>query len=284
MSKAPTESITRKWLDIAYASLSPAQKLDIYLPEQGEGPFPVILSIHGGAFRGGDKSDGQLTPMLEGLKRGYAVVSINYRMSGEAIFPAAVHDVKAAIRWIRAHAGEYHFDKDKIAAWGGSAGGHLCAMAGVSGEVTELEDLSLGNPEQSSRVQAVVDWFGPTQFLLMDEQFKASGKGNPDHNESGSPESLYLGQKITEVPARVAASSPETYITADDPPFLIQHGTDDQLVPVEQSIRFAEKVQTIGQDKCTLILLPGAKHGGPEFSTPENLNVVFDFLNRHLKR
>lgn len=152
IGKAPTEAISRKWPDVAYAQVSAAQKLDIYLPEDGDGPFPVIVAIHGGAFRMGDKADGQHTPMLEGLERGYAVVSINYRMSGEAIFPAAVYDVKAAIRWIRANAASYHFNAEKIAVWGGSAGGHLAAMAGVSGGVAELEDLSLGAAEFSSRV------------------------------------------------------------------------------------------------------------------------------------
>lgn len=283
-AKAPTEAISRKWQDVAYAQTSAAQKLDIYLPEEGDGPFPVIVSIHGGAFRIGDKADGQLTPMLEGLKRGYAVVSINYRMSGEALFPAAVHDVKAAIRWIRANAETYHLNAEKIAVWGGSAGGHLAAMAGVTGGVAGLEDLSLGNAEFSSRVQAVVDWFGPINFLTMDEAFKASGKGRPDHNEAGSPESQYLGQKITEIPELVKASNPETYISADDPPFLIQHGTEDPLVPTEQSIHFAHELEkVVGTEKCTLTLLQGAKHGGREFSTRENLERVFAFLDQHLK-
>jgi len=102
--RANTDNIKRKWLDVAYATKSQAQKLDIYIPDEGEGPFPVILSIHGGAFKSGDKGDGQVIPMLEGIKRGYAVVSINYRLSGEAIFPAQIYDVKAAVRWIRANA------------------------------------------------------------------------------------------------------------------------------------------------------------------------------------
>ena len=101
---AEVSAIKRKWQDIAYANLSPSQKLDIYLPDEGDGPFPVIVSVHGGAFMFGDKVDGQLTPMLEGLKRGYAVVSINYRLSGEALFPANITDVKAAIRGVKANA------------------------------------------------------------------------------------------------------------------------------------------------------------------------------------
>ena len=272
-------------LDIPYAGLSKAQKLDIYLPEEGSGPFPVIVSIHGGAFRFGDKGDNQVIPMLEGLKRGYAVVSINYRMSAEAIFPALVHDMKAAIRWIRANSARWGFDPLKIAAWGGSAGGYQAAMAGVTEGIPELEDLSLGNPEQSSAVQAVVDWFGPTDFLKMDEQL-AEFKIDPKdaHNGAKSPESLLMGAKITEIPERVKAANPETYIRPNAPPFLIQHGTKDDVVPCLQSVYFAEKLSAVlGPDKVTLDLLEGARHGDPRFGSEENLERVFAFLDRHLK-
>jgi acetyl esterase/lipase len=272
---------------IPYASLSPAQKLDIYLPETGGRPLPVIISIHGGAFRFGDKADGQVLPMLEGLKRGYAVVSINYRMSMEAQFPALVHDLKAAIRWMRANAGEWGFDPQRFAAWGGSAGGYQAAMAGVSYGIPELEDLSQGNPDQSSRVQAVVDWFGPTDFLKMDEQLSAYGFApTPEqaHNDGQSPESLLMGAKITETPDQVKAANPETYIRPDAPPFLLQHGTRDDVVPCLQSIGFAEKLATVlGPDQVTLDLLEGARHGDPRFGSPENLEKVFTFLDRHLK-
>lgn len=284
MPKATTESITNKWLDIAYATISPAQKLDIYLPEEGVGPFPVIISIHGGAFMFGDKADGQLTPMLEGLKYGYAVVSINYRLSGEALFPKNIHDVKAAIRWVKANAATYKMNPDKIALWGGSAGGNLSALAGTSGDVKELEDLGLGNADQSSRVQAVVDWFGPVNFLLMDEQLKETGYGKPDHNDASSPESKLMGQKITEIPLKVQTANPETYISKDDPPFFIQHGVKDPIVPVQQSVNFAAKLTPVlGKEKVTLILLEDTGHGGPQFETKENLELVFRFLNALLK-
>ena len=177
--QADVSSIRRKWLDLPYAFLSPAQRLDLYLPDEGEGPFPVILSIHGGAFMGCDKRDMQILPMLEDLRRGYAVAALNYRLSSEAKFPALVHDVKAAVRWVRAHAAEFDFHPMKIAAWGGSAGGYLSTMLGTSAGVAALEDLRLGNPGQPSNVQAVVDWFGPTNFLKMDEQLAAAGTPVP---------------------------------------------------------------------------------------------------------
>lgn len=145
---ADTSFVKRKQLDIPYANLSPPQKLDLYLPDESDRPVPVIVAIHDGAFMGCDKADMQVLPMLEGLKRGYAVISINYRLSWEAKFPALVQDAKAAIRWIRANASRYHFNPDRIAAWGSSAGGYLTIMLGTSSGVRELEDLSLGNPAQ----------------------------------------------------------------------------------------------------------------------------------------
>ena len=284
MPKAKNEQIKNKWLDIAYATTSPAQKMDIYIPENVNGPFPVIISIHGGAFMMGDKADGQVNPMLEGIKRGYAVVSINYRMSGEAIFPALVYDVKAAIRYVRANASSYKINPDKIAVWGGSAGGYLSAMAGTSGDIQTLEDLSLGNAAYSSKVQAVVDWFGPIDFLQMDPQLKASGKGKPDHSEANSPESKILGKQITLVPELVATANPSTYISSDDPVFFIQHGSEDRLVPTEQSVNFAAALEKVlGKDKVYFEILKGANHGGPAFEAAENLEKIFQFLDKHLK-
>ena len=281
------DQIQRKHLDIAYAARSPAQKLDIYWPAEGSGPYPVILYIHGGAFLGGDKRDTQLKPMLAGLDYGYVVVSINYRLSGEAIFPALVHDVKAAIRWVRANATTYQFDPNKIAAWGGSAGGYQALMAGVTAGIAGLEDMNQGNPQQAAYVQAVVDWFGPTDFLKMDEQLTASGlKPEPGGEHSGpdSPELRLLGRQITRAPEMVRTANPETYIRPGAPPFFIQHGTRDGTVPFQQSVNMAEKLtRVLGKDKVELSLLDGAGHGGPEFQTPENIRKVFNFLDRHLK-
>jgi acetyl esterase/lipase len=284
---ANTDHVRRRFLDIAYAHLSPAQGLDIYLPDEGDGPFPVIVSIHGGAFMGCDKADLQVLPMLEGLERGYAVVAINYRLSGEARFPALVHDAKAAVRWIRASAQRYHFDPGRIAAWGGSAGGYLSSMLGTSAGVRQLEDLGLGNPGQRSDVQAVVDWFGPTDFLKMDDQLAALGMPPPagmEHSGAKSPESLLLGEQITRIPEEVRAANPETYISAAAPPFLLQHGTKDAVVPVLQTIEFSAKLRrALGERMVTLDLLEEAEHADPQFETPENVGKVFRFLDARLK-
>jgi len=285
---ANTGHIRRKHLNIPYGIQSPSQKLDIYLPDSLSVPYPVILSIHGGAFMGCDKTDMQVMPMLEGLKRGYAVVAINYRLSWEAKFPALVMDAKAAVRWIRANALSYNFDRDKIAAWGGSAGGYLSSMLGTTAGIPELEDLSMGNPEYPTNIQAAVVWFGPTDFLKMDEQLAESGlTPQPEqlHNGENSPESLLLGQKISEIPEKVKEANPETYIRSNAPPFYLQHGTKDPVVPVQQSINFAANLsKVIGEEKVKLELLPDAVHADPGFETPDNVKKVLDFLDKYLKQ
>jgi acetyl esterase/lipase len=284
---ARTGHIERKQFDIPYADLSPAQQLDVYWPAEGDGPFPVIMSIHGGAFRFGDKHDIQLMPVLQGLKRGYAVVSINYRMSDEAVFPALVHDVKAAIRWVRANAERCMFDPDRVAVWGGSAGGYLALMAGVSAGIPELDDPSLGNPEQSSEVQAVVAWFPPTNFLKMDEQLEAAGfPPTPESAHSGpdSPESLLLGRPITQIPDVVRKANPATYVRPGLPPFFIQHGTADDVVPYQQSLNCACELAAHSEPHdVTYDLLLNAGHGDPAFASSENVGKVLDFLDRALQ-
>ncbi len=281
---ADVSHIPRKWLDLSYTNLSPAQKLDIYLPDEGEGPFPVVLYIHGGAFAIGDKRNIEVLPYLKGLARGYAVVSVNYRLSGEAIFPAGLQDVKAAIRWVRANCGQYHLDGNRIAAWGSSSGGNYAAMIGLTANVSEFDDPGLGNPEYPCNVQASVDWFGPTDFLKMDEQLDENGYGPSDHGEASSPESRYLGAKLSDVPVKVEIANPMTYIHKHMPPLLIQHGRLDPVVPIQQSMMFAEKLERfVSQDRFEFDILEGAGHSDPLFITEENLERVFSFLDKHLK-
>lgn len=282
--KADTSHIKRKFINVSYAGISKSQKLDIYLPDESSQPYPVIMAIHGGAFMGCDKGDMQVMPMLEGLKRGFAVVSINYRLSGEAKFPALVQDAKAAVRWIRGNVDKYGFDPKRITAWGGSAGGYLTSMLAVSAGVEELEDYNLGYPEQPCDVQAAIVWFGPTNFLKMDEQLAESGftpSADQSHNEPDSPESLLLGEMITKIPDRVRAANPETYIGKSIPPMLIQHGRKDPVVPVQQSIEFADKLRhAFGSDRVILEILEHAEHGDPAFEIRENVDRVFKFLKQ----
>lgn len=273
-----------KETDIPYAALSDSQKFDIYWPDKFDGPYPVIVSIHGGGYCTGDKIGSDALVAWQGLERGYAVVSINYRLSPEDTFPAQINDVKAAIRFIKAHATEYNLKPDKIAVWGASAGGTLSALVGATADVPELSDLSLGNPDQSERVQAVVDWCGPMNLLTMDDQYEESGVKGFRTNLPTSYGSKYLGGLVTELPDLAEAANPESYITPDDPPVFIQHGTEDDWVPVQQSIEYAAKLKSIlGENKVYLEIMPGVAHGGIPFNNADNVKKVLDFLDKNLK-
>lgn len=283
-----TTAITHKELDIPYGTISDTQKLDIYYPNQAGGePYPVIVAIHGGAFKMGSKTGGDLASMLEGVNHGYAVITVNYRLSDEAIFPAAISDVKAAIRFIKVNAQQYNLNPEKIATWGDSAGGNLAALAGTSGDDASLNGDNGENLTVSSAVNAVVDWFGPIDFLLMDEQFAASGI-TPKMgltSSDNSPESQYIGGNITQNVEQTEKANPENYITDGDPPFFIQHGSVDQNVPTQQSINLAEKLTAVlGSNKVRLTILEGAGHGGEAFDATENLDQVFVFLDDVLKK
>jgi acetyl esterase/lipase len=270
--------------DLAYASLSPAQKLDLYLPT-GNGPFPFVLIVHGGAFMFGDKAD-QLskagTDFL--LDHGYAVANLNYRLSGEARAPAQVQDVKTAVRWLRTHAPEFSLDTERVGAWGGSAGANLVALLGTSAGVPDLEGAELGCTGFSSRVQVVVDWFGPTDFLLMDRQLAAGGFLT-SHDASNSPESLMIGAAIQTRPDLARLVNPITYVTAESAPFLIQHGKRDCVVPYQQSqLLYEALIAAGGPDRAALDLFEEAGHGGgPQFWTQSNIARVLSFLDRYLK-
>jgi len=267
--------------DIVYARVGDRKLLlDLYLPAEGSAPLPVIVWVHGGGWRSGSKgSGGRARPMLG---RGYAVVDVGYRLSGEAIFPAQVEDCKAAVRWVRANAAKYGLDPDRIGAWGRSAGGHLVAFLGTAGDVKEFDTEA--NAEYSSRVQAVCDWFGPTDFLQMD---KHSLDGSRlIHDSPGSPESLLVGGPIQEKPYRSLAgkANPIKYVTKDDPPFLIMHGDKDMSVPLHQSELLYDALKKVGVD-ATLYVVKGGGHGlrGGEESSEILFEMAADFFDKHLK-
>lgn len=247
------------------------QKLDLYLPKS-EKKLPVIIWIHGGAWLAGSKD--YFVP-LEYLADGYAMASINYRLSQHAIFPAQIQDCKAAVRWLRANAQKYSLDPNCFGAWGPSAGGHLAAMLGTTGDVNTFdvgEHLSV-----SSRIQAAVDYFGPTDFLQMDEH------RTPDdmiHNEPKSPESQLIGGDIRDNLEKVARANPITYVTKDDPPFLIVHGDSDPLVPHHQSELLETALRKAGVP-VSFHTVKGAGHGG--FNDPNVPKLTREFFARHLK-
>ncbi|HSR03203.1 MAG TPA: alpha/beta hydrolase [Proteiniclasticum sp.] len=286
LSQEILDRIPNKFLDIPYCNDSANQILDIYLPSEGNGPFPVIAHFHGGAFIFGTQRDENLEPVLRALDRGYAVVSAQYRMSDEAKFPALIYDAKTVIRFIRAHSDHYNFDSSRIAAWGPSAGGYIVTMLGVTGNNPAFEDLDAGYAEYSSDVQAVVNWCGPCgNFLLMDEDIRINGIGEADHSDPLSPESRLLGNPITEVPELTDLSTPLKYIHNNVPPFIIHHGASDGTVPVQQSIRLANAIRRkVGSRKVVFECFEGkGHHGEPWFDEPWLSDKVFQFLDRVLE-
>jgi acetyl esterase/lipase len=278
--------------DLPYATQSDAQKLDIYMLSKRGKPYPVIMWMHPGGFHEGDKDGSAIAPLAivnmiklvqSMLERGYAVVSINYRLSQEAIFPALIYDVKAAIRWIKANAAKYNFNPNKVAAWGSSSGGYLAAMLATTGEVKELEDLSMGNPNQSSRVNVAVDWFGPTDFLLMDPQHIQLGQEAHVH-DAASPESRLMGAAVTLIPEKCKAASPMTYVRPGNAPIYIEQGTGDPVIPYPQSMMLAERMAAaIGKENVVLELVENVGHADPVFFTTKNVSKVLDFLDKYMK-
>jgi len=274
---APGSTIT----NVAYASTSASQVMDIYLPE-GTGPFPVVVLIHGGAFMMGDKSM-EASNAAALVTKGIAAASINYRLSGEAKYPAQIQDCKAAVRFLRANATKYNLNPDKIGSWGASAGGNLSSLLGTTSGVSELEGAGLGNSSYSSKVIATVDWFGPINFLTMDAEASALGF-TINTNSSTSPESKLIGAAVQTVPALVAKANPTTYITSDDAAFFIQVGSIDRNIPYTQSLNFCNALKAVkGATEVSYELLDGAAHGGSQFSSSSNMAKVTAFFEKYLK-
>ncbi|MES2697720.1 MAG: alpha/beta hydrolase [Verrucomicrobiota bacterium] len=265
--------------DLAYVAVGhERQKLDLYLPAEGSGPFPVIVWIHGGAWFAGDRKN--CPPLREGfVARGYAVASLGYRLSSHEIFPAQIEDCKAALRWLRAHAKEYRLDAAHIGVWGASAGGHLVSLLGTTDGVREFEVGA--HLDQSSRVQAVVDYYGPTDFRQMDKHAPASARQK--HDDPESPESRLIGSPIQDAgsAAPVRRANPITYLEKTDPPFLIVHGDADATVPHHQSVLLYEAA-VAHKVAVHFITIRGGGHG-TAFPYRELHPVVASFFAEQLK-
>ena len=274
-------NIKNQHRDTAYANDSEAQRMDIFIPD-GEGPFPAVLLIHGGGFKAGDKkADHALAKQLVG--HGYVAVCVNYRLSGEAVFPAAVHDIKAALRYIRGNAKKYAVAPNTIGIWGSSAGGYLSALMGTSSG-DDFLDGSVGSfTKVPTDIQACVDWFGPIDFSAMTKEAKMLGF---DDDFDMTLERTFLGANIADPinSALVAQANPTTYIDVTDPPFYIQAGSKDPLIPYLQSQNFAKALrEVLGKEQVHFDLIENGGHGGSKFSNDHNLAKIMSFLDKHLK-
>jgi acetyl esterase/lipase len=274
---SPADVYTIK--DLVYADPDHhPQKLDIYMPASlaKADQRPLVVWIHGGGWQAGNKDH---CPALALVREGFVVASIDYRLTDTAIYPAQIHDCKAAIRWLRAHAEAYHIDVNHVGAWGASAGGHLVALLGTSGDVKELEGDE-GNLDQSSRVQAVCDWFGPTDLLKFSKEAEQAKFPNPQAAEE--PHSMVgklFGGAIKDKAELAKSANPITFITKDDPPFLIMHGDKDLLVPLAQSQDLLDALKSAGVE-ATLDVIKDGGHGS---LGPGAGKKVHDFFVAKLK-
>ena len=264
-------------------------QLELLVPSGTAAPVPVVIWIHGGGWFGGSRLP--IPPgVAELCARGYAVASVDYRLVPDAIWPAQLHDVKAAVRWLRAHANGYGLDPDRFAAFGDSAGGHLAAMLGTtSGLSPNSEPITIGRAsvdlegtigdhlDESSRVQAVVDWYGATDFLQM-RFYPATS----NHDAIGSPESRFVGGPIQKNPEMTATANPISHVSPDDPPFLVMHGTVDDLIPFNQSELLVEALRQRGVP-VSFVPVPDVGHGGAAFTTSANYQPVYNFLEARLR-
>jgi acetyl esterase/lipase len=252
---------TRALRDLEYARVGDVSlKLDLYLPAASEGKPPLFVWVHGGGWRNGSKA--MVNPCVVRLTGdGYATASIDYRLDGLESHPNQIHDCKGAVRWLRAHADDYGYDPDRIAVGGGSAGGHLALLLGLSASVPELEGEVGGNLDQSSAVLAIVDLFGPSDWTSRAASRRGAGR--------------WRGEMLK-------SAGPLTYLDGGDPPVIIIHGDQDQTVPLSQSELLHERYQQAGLES-SLHVIEGAGHGGLEFSDEERYALIREFLDRHLK-
>jgi acetyl esterase/lipase len=262
--------------DLAYVADGHArQKLDLYLPATTGSTTlrPLIIWIHGGGWKAGDKRQ---CPAARLVSEGYAVASLDYRLSQDAVFPAQLEDCKAAVRWLRAHATEYHLDPDRFAAWGSSAGGHLVALLGVTGKTREFDVGA--NLTTSSAVQCVVDYFGPADLLTMGSM--SGPQSRIAHDAEDSPETTLLGGAIQKNPKLALRASPTTYVQDGAPPFLIVHGDADPIVPMGQSVLLDKKLRAAGNESTLHIVEDGGHGKGFGIDV---LRLTEGFLKTHLR-
>jgi acetyl esterase/lipase len=259
-------------LGIPYADTgNPRHRLDLYLPKNRKSDkLPVIVFFHGGGWMQGDKSlgAGSLMPFLRTGQ--YAGVSVGYRLSGEAQWPAQVHDCKAAIRWLRANAPKYGLDADHIGVWGSSAGGHLALLLGVSGDVPELEGDIGPYKGVSSKVAAVANFFGVSELLAMIGQ-----PSDIDRSRADAPEAKLIRGGLRENTGKAKAASPITYVTANDPPVLTVHGTKDRTVPYDQAVRLDAALRKAGVPSF-FVTVKGGGHGDFGTAADDRVEAFFD--------
>ena len=273
-------TVKRNITDVRYGTLD-SQLLDLYLPDEGDGPFPILLYAHGGGWTVGSRRLCSMGMILGVLDHGWAIAVPDYRLAQEAKFPEFIYDVKTSIRFLRAHAEQYSLDPRTVVILGDSAGGNIALTVGFTNDRPEYEGAHYGWGEYSSAVQGIVDMFGIADYTADEDQWCA---------ESGLERKSYAPQGVdnvfdyvlgTENKALEGLLSPISMVHKDIPPVFLQHGLSDRMVPYQHSQTLAEKIdQVCGPNRCELRLYPGRGHVDPEFATSENWDELMEFLSR----
>lgn len=256
-------------------------QLDLYLPAPATEPTPAVVYIHGGGWSLGTRrrfgrafKPWQPTAMERVAAAGFAIVSMDYRLSSESLFPAQLHDVKGALRWVRANAAQLNVDSDRVVAWGESAGGHLASLVGLTGDRLDLEG-DVGPAGPSSAVSGVIAWYAPSDLRSMSAQRHPESTVAPESPDS--TESRLIGAPLGQRPDLATLASPITYVHAGAPPFQLTHGTDDRLVPFGQSVQLAAALEQVGVP-ADLIPIEGADHfwiGAPSIDAIFESSLAF---------
>lgn len=282
----------RYWLDVPFGE-DPRQTMDIWLPDEGDGPFPLIVFVHGGGWVGGDKRENTMPGVFKVMSQGYALACINYRIAPDVVWPAPLEDVRGGLRYLRAHAEEYQLKTDKIAGWGNSAGAHILNMiAALSGRPI-MKGSYLGNVDQDDSIQCLVSLYGPTDMYqadlcnMLSEEDVVNATGGTEVTAAGEgmvfPHNLIMGFKNSKNPVAASYGSPINFVTDQFPPAFLLHGLRDPVVPYVQSVSFMNKInETCNEKRCSLRLFPDAVHGDEAMKTDEVVNGILNFIDSQL--
>ncbi len=254
-------------------------RVNLHVPANAVGAVPVVVYASGGGFR---LSAPHIGPWRCVLDQGYAVATVEYRVSGEITFPGPLHDVKGAVRWLRANAADYGLDTECIVGWGSSAGAYLLSMAAVTNGIAEFEGTVGGNLEHSSDLAAVIDHYGPTDIAAMAEDTNDIPGVMEHFGTPASIDTLFLGYVPREHPEDAARASVLTYVNERTVPFLIMHGDADTRLGINQSRRLYDALKREGVD-ATFHVVPGANHAAPAFEADDMNAIALAFLNRHVR-
>ena len=281
-ARLDVSGIRRKFLNCPYGE-ERRQALDIYLPNEGEGPYPVVFFLHGGGWAGGSRADAQVLPFIGGVERGYAVVSVGYRLLPHIRWPENLFDVKAALRWTAENAETYLLDPDRCALTGASAGAQLAMMAAFTMGQAVFEGAPLG---KTCRIRAVVNQFGPTDFTKVHSYYDESGfarAADPDDPALSEAEQMF-GGRFSELGNLVRFVNPIDQVHPDVPPVLSQHGRYDPIVAYQHAVDLTEKIRRVaGEDRAELDIQEGMTHADLGFASPEEVDRIFGFLDKYLK-